>query len=135
MPGYEVIGAEEQAEVDDVFAHGGVLFRHGFDAMRGDCYKVRDFESAFAEYMGIPNALAVTSGTSALRVALATLNLKPGDEVITQSFTFVATVEAIIEARAVPVCTEINNTLNMDPDDLLTRITSRTRAVWNPSCR
>lgn len=129
MPGYEVIGAEEQAEVDDVFAHGGVLFRHGFDAMRGDCYKVRDFENAFADYMGIPNALAVTSGTSALRVALATLDLKPGDEVITQSFTFVATVEAIIEARAVPVCTEINDTLNMDPEDLLRRITPRTRAV------
>lgn len=129
MPGYEVIGVEEQAEVDDVFAHGGVLFRHGFDAMRGDCYKVRDFERAFAEYMGVPNALAVTSGTSALRVALATLDLGPGDEVITQSFTFVATVEAIIEARAVPVCTEINGTLNMDPNDLLARITPRTRAV------
>lgn len=129
MPGYEVIGAEEQAEVDDVFARGGVLFRHGFDAMRGDCYKVRDFESAFAEHMGVPTALAVTSGTSALRVALATLDLRAGDEVITQSFTFVATVEAIIEARAVPVCTEIDDTFNMDPADLLTRITPRTRAV------
>ena len=129
MPGYEVIGAEEQAEVDEVFARGGVLFRHGFDAMRNECFKVRDFEDAFAKYMGSPHALAVTSGTAALRVALATLDLKPGDEVITQSFTFVATVEAIIEARAVPVCTEIDGTLNMDPQDLAARITSRTRAV------
>ena len=103
MPGFEVIGAEEQAEINDIFARGGVLFRHGFDALRNDCYKVRDFEVAFASYMKVPHALAVSSGTAALRVALAALDLQPGDEVITQSFTFVATAEAIIESRAVPV--------------------------------
>ncbi len=129
MPGFEVIGAEEQAEVNDVFARGGVLFRHGFDAMRGDCYKVREFEAAFAAAMGAPHALAVTSGTAALRVALAALGIGPGDEVITQSFTFVATVEAIIEARAVPVCAEIDDTFNLDPDDLKRKISPRTRAV------
>ena len=129
MPGFEVIGAEEQAEINDIFARGGVLFRHGFDALRNDCYKVREFESAFASYMKVPHALAVTSGTAALRVALAALDLQPGDEVITQSFTFVATAEAIIEARAVPVCCEVDATLNMDPVDLERRITPRTRAV------
>ena len=129
MPGFEVIGAEEQAEINDIFARGGVLFRHGFDALRNDCYKVREFESAFASYMKVPYALAVTSGTAALRVALAALDLQPGDEVITQSFTFVATAEAIIEARAVPVCCEVDATLNMDPADLERRITPRTRAV------
>lgn len=129
MPGFEVIGAEEQAEIDDIFRRGGVLFRHGFDALRNDCYKVREFEQAFARYMGVPHALAVTSGTAALRVALAVLDLQPGDEVITQSFTFVATAEAIIEARAVPVCCEVDGTLNMDPTDLERRITPRTRAV------
>jgi 8-amino-3,8-dideoxy-alpha-D-manno-octulosonate transaminase len=129
VPGFEVIGAEEQAEINDIFARGGVLFRHGFDALRNDCYKVREFESAFASYMKVPHALAVTSGTAALRVALAALDLQPGDEVITQSFTFVATAEAIIEARAVPVCCEVDATLNMDPADLERRITPRTRAV------
>ena len=129
MPGYEVIGAEEQAEVDEVFARGGVLFRHGFDALRNECFKVRDFELAFAKFMDVPHALAVTSGTSALRVALAVLDLQPNDEVITQSFTFVATAEAIIESRAVPVCCEIDDTFNMDPNDLLLRITNKTRAV------
>ena len=129
MPGFEVIGAEEQAEIDDIFARGGVLFRHGFDALRNDCYKVRDFEAAFASYMNVPHALAVSSGTAALRVALAVLDLQPGDEVITQSFTFVATAEAIIESRAVPVCCEVDGTLNMDPADLERRITPRTRAV------
>lgn len=124
-----MIGEEERAEVNNVFDRGGVLFRHGFDALRGGCYKVREFETAFAEAMGAPHALAVTSGTAALRVALAALDLRPGDEVVTQAFTFVATVEAIIEARAVPVCAEIDATLNMDPADLERRITPHTRAV------
>lgn len=124
-----MIGAEEQEEINAVFASGGILFRHGFDALRGGCYKVREFETAFAEAMGVPHALAVTSGTAALRVALAALDLQPGDEVITQAFTFVATVEAIIEARGVPVCAEIDKTLNLDPTDLERRITPRTRAV------
>jgi len=129
MPGYEVIGSEELAEVQDVFAHGGVLFRHGFDGLRNNCYKVKEFEQVFAKTMGVNNALAVSSGTAALRVALAALGVGPGDEVITQSFTFVATVEAIIEARAVPVCADIDTTLNIDPADLERRITPRTKAV------
>jgi len=129
MPGYELIGAEEQAEVDDIFRHGGVLFRHSFDAIRQDRWKVRDFERAFAESLGVPHALAVTSGTAALRVALAVLDLQPGDEVITQSFTFVATVEAIIESGATPVCADIDGTLNLDPKSLAKLITPKTRAV------
>ena len=119
MPGFEVIGAEERAQVNEVFDRGGVLFRHGFDALRNECYKVREFEQEFARKMGVEHALAVTSGTAALRVALSTLDLQPTDEVITQSFTFVATAEAIIEARAVPVCCEIDETFNMDPADLV----------------
>lgn len=129
MPGYEVIDSEELAEIQDVFGRGGILFRHGFDTLRHGCYKVRDFEKAFARAMGVENALAVSSGTAALRVALAALGAGPGDEVITQSFTFVATVEAIIESRATPICTDIDASLNMDPADLERRITSRTKAV------
>ena len=129
MPGYEVIGSEELAEVQDVFAHGGVLFRHGFDGLRNNCFKVKQFEHEFAAKMGVRHALAVTSGTAALRVALAALDIGPGDEVITQSFTFVATVEGIIESRATPTCAEIDTTLNLDPNDLLRRITPRTKAV------
>jgi 8-amino-3,8-dideoxy-alpha-D-manno-octulosonate transaminase len=123
------MGAEELAEVQSVFMQGGVLFRHGFDALRGGCYKVKSFEQEFAKAMGTEFALAVTSGTAALRVALAALGIGDGDEVITQSFTFVATVEAIIESGASPVCTEIDETLNMDPADLLRKISPRTRAV------
>ena len=118
MPGYEVLGAEELAQVAEVFSNGGVMFRHGFDDRRNNCYKVRDFELAFAKAMGGGHALAVTSGTSAIRVALAALGIGAGDEVITQSFTFVATAEAIIESRATPVIAEINSTPNLCPEDL-----------------
>jgi 8-amino-3,8-dideoxy-alpha-D-manno-octulosonate transaminase len=129
MPGFEVIGEEEFQSVKDVFSNGGILFRHSFDHLRNGTYKVKSFEEAFAKRMGSKEALAVTSGTAALRVALASLNIGEGDEVIAPSFTFVATVEAIIESRATPVCCEIDDTLNMDPLDLEKRITSKTKAI------
>jgi 8-amino-3,8-dideoxy-alpha-D-manno-octulosonate transaminase len=129
MPGYELIGQEEFNEIKHLFDESKILFRHGFDHLRNNIYKVKEFEKAFAERMNIPHALGVTSGTSALRVALAALDIKEGDEVITQSFTFVATVEAIIESRAMPVITEIDKTLNMDPVDLEQKITDKTKAI------
>lgn len=129
MAGFEVIGSEELQEIQEVFASGAVLFRHGFEPLRNGCFKVQEFESAFADCMKTKNALAVSSGTAALRVALAALDIGPGDEVITQSFTFVATVEAIVESGATPICAEIDHTLNLDPDDLEHRITSKTKAV------
>lgn len=129
MPGFEFVGREEFAEIKDIFDHGGILFRHGFDALRQGRYKCEEFEVAFANRMNVPKALAVSSGSAALRVALAGLNIGPGDEVITQAFTFVATAEAIIEAGAQPVIAEINQTLNLDPQDLEKKITPKTKAV------
>jgi 8-amino-3,8-dideoxy-alpha-D-manno-octulosonate transaminase len=129
MPGYELIGQEEFDEIADVFKNGGVLFRHGFDAIRNGVFKVRSFEQAFAQKFGVADALAVSSGTAAVRIALAALGVGRNDEVITQSFTFVATAEAIIESGAIPVCTEIDEHMNIDPEDLRRKITSRTRAI------
>ena len=48
MPGYEVIGEEEKNEILDLFDNGGILFRHGFDSLRNNCYKVKEFEASFA---------------------------------------------------------------------------------------
>ena len=129
MPGFEVIGKEEFEEIKHLFDESKILFRHSFDHLRNNIYKVKEFEKVFAERMNILHALGVTSGTSALRVALAALGIKEGDEVITQSFTFVATVEAIIESRAMPVITEIDKTLNMEPVDLERKITDKTKAI------
>ena len=129
MPGFEVIGIEEFEELKHLFDESKILFRHSFDHMRNDIYKVKEFEEAFSDRMKTHHALGVTSGTAALRVALAALDITEGDEVITQSFTFVATVEAIIESRATPVITEIDTTLNMDPFDLEKKITDKTKAI------
>jgi 8-amino-3,8-dideoxy-alpha-D-manno-octulosonate transaminase len=128
MPGFEVFGEEEKREALEVF-DTGVLFRYEFGAQRRDVWKVRQFEEAFARYTGAGHAQAVTSGTAALKVALAALGVGPGDEVITQGFTFVATWEAIFDVGAIPVFAEVDATLNMDPADLEKKISGRTRAI------
>ena len=129
MPGYELIDNKEFLEISDIFKKSKTLFRMGFEKQRKGIFKVNKFEEKFTFKLKSNYGLAVSSGTAALRVALSTLNLKEGDEVITQSFTFVATVEAIVESRAVPVCTEVDETLNMDPDDLVKKISKKTKAV------
>ena len=114
MPGFEVVSKKEELkEIKKIFNSGGVLFRQGFENLRNKSYKVKEFENKFKKKLKSKYALAVSSGTAALRVALASLNIEKNDEVITQSFTFVATAEAIIESGAKPVFTEINQTLNM----------------------
>ncbi|MCL1980466.1 MAG: DegT/DnrJ/EryC1/StrS family aminotransferase, partial [Proteobacteria bacterium] len=128
MPGFEIFGAEEKAQVMEVL-ESGVLFRYEFAAQRQGVWKVLEFERAFAAYTGAAHAQAVTSGTAALKVALAALGVGEGDEVITQGFTFVATWEAILDCGAVPVFTEVDLTLNMDPVDLEKKITPRTKAI------
>jgi 8-amino-3,8-dideoxy-alpha-D-manno-octulosonate transaminase len=128
VPGFEIFGAEEKQQVLDVL-DSGVLFRYEFAAQRKDVWKVREFEQAFAAYTGATHAQAVSSGTAALKVALAALGVGAGDEVITQGFTFVATWEAILDCGAVPVFTEVDLTLNMDPADLEKKITPKTKAI------
>lgn len=128
MPGFEVIGKEEEKEILDVL-NRKTLFRYEFNEQRQGIYKVEEFEREFARYCGVKYALAVSSGTAALRVALAALGISPGDEVITQGFTFVATWEAIFDAGAIPVFAEIDNTLCMDPDDIRKRVSERTKAI------
>ncbi len=128
MPGFEIFGEEEKKEIMDVL-DTGVLFRYEFNEQRKGIFKVREFEEKFAKYCGSSQAQAVTSGTAALKVALTALGVGPGDEVITQGFTFVATWEAIFEVGALPVFTEVDETLNMDPEDLKKKITSKTKCI------
>jgi len=129
MAGYELIGEEEKKAIMELFDKGFILHRYGFNAMRHDTWKVAEFEKAFAKKINARHAQAVTSGTAALKVALRALNIKPGDEVITSCFTFVATIEAIIDAGAVPVICDIDETLNIDAADVESKITDRTRAI------
>ena len=130
MPGYELVGAEERAALNQIFEDSnGVLFAHGFVGLRNGHYRVREFETAFAQKFGTAHAQAVSSGTMAQYVAMVAMGVRRGDEVITQSFTFVATVEAIIALGAVPVIVDIDDTYNMDPAALERAITPKTRLI------
>jgi 8-amino-3,8-dideoxy-alpha-D-manno-octulosonate transaminase len=129
LPGFELVGKEERDEINQLFDDGGILFAHGFDALRNGRYRVREFEKAFADKIGVKYAQAVSSGTAAIKVALFAAGIRPGDEVITQSFTFIATVEAILDLGAKPVIVNINETLNMDPVEFEKAITPKTKAV------
>jgi len=78
--------------------------------------QVKEFERACAEYVGIPEAIATSSGTTALQIAIEALGIRPGDRVITTPFTFVATGNAILHARAIPVFVDVDpTTYNLDP--------------------
>lgn len=128
MPGFEWFGEEERREVGEVL-ETGVLFRYGFEAQRRGRWKARALEQALCARLGVRHCHAVSSGTAALHTALAACGIGAGDEVIVPPFTFVATVESVVLAGAVPVFAEIDETLCLDPDDVAARITPRTRAV------
>lgn len=130
MPGYELVGKEEKESLNEIFeTSNGVLFPHGFDFLRNGRFRVREFEKQFSEKIGAKHTQAVTSGTVAQLVAMVAMGIKPGDEVITQAFTFVATVESILAIGAVPVIVDIDETYNMDPVALENAITDKTRLI------
>lgn len=88
------------------------------------------FEAALAQYHGSPHAVAVSSGTAGLHLALLTLGAGPGDEVIIPSFTFIAVANAVLQVGATPVFADIDPvTLNLDPDKVEEAVTARTRAL------
>ena len=103
---YETIKDEIAVAVE------GVLEKTDF--ILGDA--VRDFEGAFSSYVGVNYGIGVNSGTSALHMALLAAGIKPGDEVITTPFTFIATVAAIVYAGAKPVFVDIDpDSFTLDP--------------------
>jgi perosamine synthetase len=91
---------------------------------------MRQFEEAFAAYLGRSHAVAVNSGTSGLFLSLLALGIGPGDEVITTPFTFIASATSVMMTGARPVFVEIDPvSLNIDPGRMEAAITSRTKAV------
>ena len=95
----------------------------------GKKYHVREFEQKSEKKFKSKYALAVTSGTAAIKIGLKALGVGKGDEVITQGFNFIATIEAILDIGAIPIMTNIDNTLNMSPSDLEKLITKKTKAI------
>ncbi len=128
MPGFEIFGDEERKEVQDVL-DTGVLFRYGFDQARKGLWKAKTFEAELAKRVGVKHSHLCSSGTSALCIALASCGVGAGDEVIVPPFTFIATIEAVLGAGAVPVFAEIDETLCLDPEAVRAAITPRTKAV------
>jgi perosamine synthetase len=91
---------------------------------------VKRFETEFAARHGIPHALATTSCTTALHLALRTLDVGPGDEVIVPAFTWIATANVVVHCGATPVFADVlPDTYNIDPKSVAAKLSSRTRAV------
>ncbi len=126
MPGFEWLDDKESKALMEVM-NRGILFRYDMPGGRGQY--VEEFEKKFASYCGARFALAVNSGTAAVKVGLMGLGIGPGDEVIVPGFTFVATWEAVFDCGATPVFCEIDETLCLDAADLEKKITSKTRCV------
>lgn len=91
---------------------------------------VQDFEREYAAFCGVRHAIAVCNGTAALHLALATLDIEPGDEVIVPTLTFVATANAVHYTGARPVFADSETkTWNIDPAEVRRRVSARTRAI------
>src|ERR1700694_1854337 len=114
-------GAEELRLVYDALRSQNLFYQGGT--------MVNSFEREFAEAYGVPYATASTSGTAAIHVALGALDLNPGDEVITAPITDAGNIIPILYQNAIPVFADIDHTYNMDPADVLRKISPRTRAI------
>lgn len=114
------VGGEEIAAVAEVLRSGWITTGA----------KAREFEQRFAEYAGAEHALALTSGTDAMQVALAALGIGPGDEVITTPLTFCSTLHTIVHVGATPVLADVSpEDYNLDPDCVAAQITPQTAAL------
>lgn len=128
MPGFELFGAAERKEVNDVL-ETGILMRYGFDGARNGIWKAKELEQAICQQFGIKHAQLLSSGTAALTTAMTALGIGAGDEVIMPSFTFVASFEAVLSVGAIPVMVDIDESLTLDPASVRAAITERTKAV------
>jgi len=92
--------------------------------------RVQEFATALASYNGVKHVIPCANGTDALQIAMMALDLHPGDEIITPSFTYIATVEVMALLKLKPVFVEVDpDTFNIDPKAVEQAITSRTRAI------
>jgi perosamine synthetase len=115
-----VLGPEEEARVIEVLRSGRLSLGP----------RLPEFEAAFARWLGVPHASAVSSGTAGLHLALRAVGVEDGDEVVTSPFSFVASANAVLYERARPVFADVDPvTLNLDPGAAASAVTDRTAAV------
>jgi 8-amino-3,8-dideoxy-alpha-D-manno-octulosonate transaminase len=126
FPGGMEVGREEIEALTRVIESKNVFRYYGV----GDGPdEVLSFEREFAEHMGSKHALCVNAGSSALICALIGAGIGEGDEVIVPAYTWNATPNAVLAARALPVLAEVDESLTLDPADVERRITPRTRVI------
>ena len=114
------MGPEEREAVAEVLASGFIA--------QGP--RTAAFEGAFAEMVGVKHAIATSSGTTALHLALLAHGVGPGDEVVTSAFTFISSANSVLFAGARPVFADIEaDTFNLDPAAVEAAITPRTKAI------
>ncbi|MDB5193758.1 MAG: DegT/DnrJ/EryC1/StrS aminotransferase [Segetibacter sp.] len=128
MPGFELWGADERKEVNDVL-ETGILMRYGFDGPRKGIWKAKELEQAICTTFGSTYAQLTSSGTSALTTALAALGIGAGDEVIMPTFTFVASFEAVLSVGAIPVLVDVDDTLTLNPEAVKAALTHKTKCI------
>lgn len=126
FPGGMEVGDEELAALERVIRSRN-LFRY-YGVGEGP-REVESFEAEFAEHLGARRALCVNAGSSALICGLIGSGVRPGDEVIVPAYTWNATPNAVLAARAVPVLAEVDESLTLDPADVERKIGPRTRAI------
>jgi 8-amino-3,8-dideoxy-alpha-D-manno-octulosonate transaminase len=126
FPGGMEIGDEELAAAQRVIGSKNLFRYYGV----GDGpQEVETFEREFAEHVGARYALCLNAGSSALICGLIGAGVGPGDEVIVPAYTWNATANAVLAARAVPVLAEVDESLTLDPGDVARKVTPRTRAL------
>lgn len=117
---YEFIKDQVDSSVLEIFKRG--TFING--------PSVKEFQTELEEYLKVKHVIPCANGTDALQIALMSLDLKPGDEIITSDFTFAATVEVIALLRLKPVLVDIDeDTFNIDCDEIIKAITPKTKAI------
>ena len=126
--GANAIGPEEEALVLDVLRRKEPFRYYGLDPQSPPPMVAR-LEKEMCQFIGTDYALAVTSGTAALEVAYAAAGIGPGDEVIVPAWSWISCWTAIVRVGARPVLCEVDDTLNLDPDEIERRMTPRTKAV------
>lgn len=127
--GNALIGKEEEALVLEVL-RSGKLFRFDYQSpLSGQSVMATRLENGFREKLGLPYALAVTSGTAALETALGALGIGPGDEVILPAWSWVSCFTSVVRLGALPVLAEVDDTFCLKPGEIPRLATPRTKAV------
>ncbi len=121
FPAWPQFNPDSYDKVVDILKSGKVNY------WTGDVGK--KFESEWAKYIGVKNAISVANGTCALHTALASLGIGPGDEVICTSYSFIASSFCVLQAGAMPVFADVTTDHLLDPKEIEKQITERTRAI------